>query len=463
MGRNAPSERIVMTLKQIFDRTQKLSKINISDLDYAIVEISNALISMNLLLFYELCPVLNMVTHKVRITDDVAVAVIRSLLKESDSLQISNSALKAVIERLRYLPQLQIDLEQGFMDGQLFVNVGNGIYDILHKQLIHSRERFNFDYICGFNYILGAKLSDAPHFKHFVETSVGEENYNCLMRLIGYCISSLTKGRKAFLLLGKGRTGKSTLLNLLESIFDPDLVSHQPFHIMGSEKSRWHYNGKRINISRDNSSTPMKDEEGFKSLISCEETVGREVYQKYIHYTPTLKFIFASNWPLCFAHPDDAVIDRLVVIRFTREIPEEQLDPELEDKLKSEKNIIFSIALDTLRDLIESKYNFQMSEDSEEYILQQRAQIHSTENFLEDEIMLDEKGSVSSEKLFAAYNEYCRLNAITPLGRNTFLEQVRNYNAAVSYTKVYSDGKRVNGFTGIRFTTSNEQEAQNDN
>lgn len=151
-----------MTLKQIFDRTRKFSKINIPDMDTAIVEISNALISMDLLLFDELCPVLNMVTHKVRITDDVAVAVIRYLLKESDSLQISDSALKAVIERLRYLPQLQIDLEQGFKDGQLFVNTQNGLYDIMNMKFIQSREGFELDYICGFNYISGAKLSDAP-------------------------------------------------------------------------------------------------------------------------------------------------------------------------------------------------------------------------------------------------------------------------------------------------------------
>lgn len=452
----------VMTLKQISKRTGCIPKIKIPDVDNAIIEICNALLVLNLLFFHELTPVLDMVSHKIRITEDFAIAVIRSLLEESDSIQISDAALKSVIERLRYSPKLQIDLEQGFKDSQLYVNVQNGIYDIWNKQLIESREGHNFDYLVGINYIPGAKLNDAPYFKQFIQTSVGEENYKCLMRILGYCISSLTKGRKAFLLLGKGRTGKSTLLNLLESILDPDLVAHQPFHIMGSEKSRWHYVGKRINISRDNSNTPMKDEEGFKSLVSCEETIGREVYQRYIHYTPTLKFIFASNWPLCFAHPDDAVIDRLVVIRFTREIPETQLDPELEEKLKSEKDIIFSIAVDALKDLIDSKYDFCMSEDAEEYLNQQRAQIHSAQDFLNDETVFDENSSVSSEKLFASYNEYCRINAITALGRNTFIERVKNCSISVSYAKVYSDGKRVNGFKGIRFKTIDEQEAQNE-
>lgn len=451
-----------MKIEEIYKVTQKIGKIRITKPDNAVVDICNDLLKSKILMFFNIIPLINMGRYKMRITTDIAVAVIRSLLTDSDSLELSDSTLKSVIERLSYLPQLQVDLDKGFRDGQLYVNVGNGIYSILDRQLVQLKSEINFDYLTKINYISGAKLDDAPHFKHFIETSVGAENYNCLMRVLGYCISSLTKGRKAFLFLGKGKTGKSTLLNVLQSIFDPDLVSHQPFHIMGSEKSRWHYAGKRINISRDNNNTPMKDEEGFKSLVSCEETIGREVYQKYIHYTPNAKFIFASNWPLSFAHPDDAVIDRLVVIRFTREIPKDQLDPDLEDKLKSEKDTIFSLALDTLKELVDSNYDFCMSQDSEEYLHQQRVQIHSAQNYLEEETVLDPNGSISSEMLFAAYNEYCRLNAITPLGRNTFLQQVKDYSADISYTKVYWGGKRVNGFNGIRFVSSIDLEEQND-
>lgn len=462
-GAYAPTRKvIIMKLNELFKVTKNMEKIKITKPKSAVADICNALLKLKILLFSNLIPLMNMGSYKMRITEDIAVSLIRSLLTDSDSLELSDNTLKDVIERLSYLPQLQVDLDKGFRDGQLYVNVGNGVYSIMERQLVELEANIDFDYTSKIDYKPGAKLDDAPHFKRFVEMSVGKENYNCLMRVLGYCISSLTKGRKAFVFLGKGKTGKSTLLNVLQSIFDPDLVSHQPFHVMGSEKSRWHYAGKRINISRDNSSTPMRDEEGFKSLVSCEETVGREVYKEYINYTPTAKFIFASNWPLCFAHPDDAVIDRLVVIRFTREIPKDQLDPELEEKLKSEADVIFSLALDTLKDLVDSNYDFCMSKDSEEYLHQQRVQIHSALNYLEEETVLNANGSVSSEMLFAGYNEYCRLNAITPLGRNTFLQQVKDYSRDISYTKVYWNGKRVNGFKGIRFASSNDQEEQND-
>lgn len=451
-----------MKLIDIINRVKAIKrKLIISDKDNAIEELCKQIITLNLIFFENLTLVFEMDGYYVRLTDDVGVSIIRCLLKDKDSLTISDSTLKAVIERLRYLEILQIDLDKGIRNGELYINTDSGIYDIMNQQLIEPNNDQMYDYCLHFNYKTGSKLDDAPFFKNFVRTSIGMENYECLMRIIGICISSLTKGRKAFMLIGKGRTGKSTLLNLIESIMDPDLVSHQPFHKMGSERSRWHYVGKRINISRDNSATPMKDEEGFKSLVSCEETVGREVYKKYIHFRPTLKFIFASNWPPVFAHPDDAVIDRLVVIRFTREIPEDQLDLELENKLKSEADIIFSIAIDSLKDLIESGYNFKESADSKEYIAQMRAQIHSSDMFLDEECVLDKDGCVSSEALFSRYKDYCRKNGVTALGRNTFIDNVKNYSDSIEYGKVYDGLSRVNGFRGIKFADNTDDEYNN--
>lgn len=452
-----------MKLEVIIELTKDKIKIPEFNLDDAVIVISTHLITFPIVHFCDLHPLLDMGKYKKRITEADAVSVIRMLLSDGITLEISDGLLQDVLERIKYSPKLQVDLDKGIKDGELFVNCLNGEYDIMKRHLRSSPSGIEYNYITGINYKPGSSLNNAPNFKKFVETSVGMENYDCLMRSLGYCISSLTKGRKAFELIGKGKTGKSTLLNLLQSIFDPDLVSHQPFHIMGSEKSRWHYAGKRINISRENNSTPMKDDEGFKSLVSSEETVGREVYQKYIHYTPTLKFIFASNWPLCFAHPDDAVIDRLVVIRFTREIPAKDIDHDLEEKLKSEKDIIFSLAIDTLKDLIESGYDFKMSEDSEEYLRQQRAQIHTVQDFLAEKTVIAEDGSISSDELFKNYNHYCDINAITPVGRNTFKEKVMDYDSKIKCGKVYdSVGRRVNGYKGIKFNLSKNLEEKDD-
>lgn len=450
-----------MNMSEIIGFTVNLKKLHLDDPDNVVEIIARFLIGIKLIFFDNKTPVIWCHKYYRRITDDDLEAIILNLLDSECRMAVSNTNIREVIKRIRYTPELQIDLQKSFWEGQQYINLSNGVYSIMEQKIVPVRNNYKFDYVIDFQYTSNRKLENAPVFRKYIESSVGEDNYECLMRSLGYCLSSLTKGRKAFLLLGKGKTGKSTLLNLLESVLSMDLVSHEPFHTMSNERARSHYIGKRVNISRDNSSTPMRREEAFKSLISCEKTTGREVYEKGTDFTPTLSFIFASNNPLVFANPDDAVLDRLVVILFTREIPENQLDPDLEDKLIKEKDVIFSIAVDKLKELVTSGYDFRMANDAQEFIRQQRLLIHSAEDFLSEKVITDKNGSVSSAVLYGCYVDFCHKNAVKPVGRNTFLDKVRNCFTDIRYDKVYSGNDRVNGFRGIRLT-SMPDEAETD-
>lgn len=101
-----------------------------------------------------------------------------------------------MIKRLCYMPELQLDLISEFWKGQMLVNLSHGVYDILRQELVPVRGEFKFDYVINIRYRPRCKLDDAPNFKHYIETSVGYDQLECLLRVLGYCISSLTKGRK---------------------------------------------------------------------------------------------------------------------------------------------------------------------------------------------------------------------------------------------------------------------------
>ena len=227
-------------------------------------------------------------------------------------------------------------------------------------------------------------------------------------------------------------------------------ISHEPFHRMASEQSKAKYRNKRLNISRDNSSTPMKHEESFKSLISAEITSSRDLYERSVDFTPMLKFIFASNFDLCFAHPDDAVYDRIVPIIFSRTIPEEKRDLELDTKLFKEKDILFSWAMDSLGELIKSNYDFCMSAESEAYLLHRRMELHTVSDFLNEMTIASSADAVSSVKLFKAYEEWCIRNGLTAIGRNKFYGEVSGCLPEVKRTKIFSGQQQVQGFKGLR-------------
>lgn len=440
-----------MTIKEIVGRIKDVPKISVNDPDHAADEIVEGVLKRKVLFFDNWTPVIKMPLHYQRISTADAEALIFNLLDKKAQMAVPHNQIRETLKRLIYMPEIQTDLTDEFWKGQFYVNLAHGVYDIMKQELVPLRSELVFDYYIGIRYIPNSKLEDAPTFKHYIETSVGMDQYSCLMRVLGYCLSSLTKGRKAFVFYGIGRTGKSTILNVLESIIGGGLVSHEPFDKMSTERAKAHYIGKRVNISRETSTKPNKNLESVKSLISNEMVTSEEKFQVQKDYVPTLSFIFAGNTDIeGYPSVDDATLDRLVYLIFNKEIPEDQIDLELEEKLLAEKDIIFSLALDTLKELINDKYDFKMGPAAEEHIKHRRLLIHSAESFLTEKCKLTETGRVSKVALYSAYDAFCKANALKPDGRNSFYDKVRNYDASITDGRAPdSSGNSVQGFHGI--------------
>ena len=439
-----------MTIKEMTTRLNGLPKISISDPDHAADEIVPGIIKSGILFYDNRTPVIKMPLHYQRLKSADEEALIFNMLDEKSQRVVPFKEINEALKRLRYVPDLQIDLSEEFWKNQFKVNLAHGVYDIMKQAVIPRHDEDIYDYFINIRYKPNCTLEDAPNFKRYIETSVGMDQLECLLRVLGYCISSLTKGRKAFDFYGIGRTGKSTILNVLEAVIGGNLVSHEPFHTMSGERAKAHYEGKRCNISRETSTKPNKNEESFKSLISCEYTTGSEKYEKQKDFIATLSFVFAGNSDIDFTFMDDAILDRLVYLIFNKTIPEEEIDLDLERKLLEEKDIIFSMALDSLKGLIRDKYDFKMAPIAEEHIKHRRYLIHSAESFIAEKCKVSAEGKVSKVALYAAYMAFCKANALKAEGRNRFYDKVRNYAASITDGRVPdSAGNSVQGFHGI--------------
>ena len=421
--------------------------IKINDPKTSIATILLFMISAKIIMFHKRKAYLDCGTYWCQIDDDTLGDILKYLVGLEMAATIPESQFDSIVKKMKSSPELRVDWDEEYRRHQYEVNLSNGTYDILKRNLIPDRSEHPFTYVLNAEYILNSHIRQAPNFQRFVETSIGTDNYDCILHIIGYVLSSLTKGRKAFVFQGKGGTGKSTLLNWLEAVVGEQFVSREPFHSMGSQNSLARYVNKRVNISRENGVTPMRNEDGFKSLISCEGITGRDVYSKAVSYVPTLKFVFGSNHDLCFKHPDDAVYDRLLVIKFTREIAKKDL--ELDQKLYDERHVIVSLALDSLKEFVESGYDFKESQTSKKYIELKRKELHAAEAFLQECCEIHEKGKVSKQALLRAYEVWSEQNSFPCIGRNEFYDRVRNHDSRIKDQKVSSVNGRVNGFSGI--------------
>lgn len=401
---------------------------------------------------------LNCGTHAQRTSREEMSALVYCFLNPQQAAAMPTRAVEEAIKRLLLHPSVKVDAEENRQRSEHVVNMKNGQFDISTGQFSEKRVEILADYILNFNYIPKAQIEQARTFLSFLNSSLSRGYLDCVLRILGYLVSSLTQARKAFLLLGKGATGKSTILEMTEAVVGKDQCSHVPFHRIGNIHARAEYAGKRLNVSRDNSDVPMKDEDGFKNLVSCETTTGRRLYENAVDFVPRLKLIFASNVDLNFKHPDDAVFDRLLVIPFTKEIPPEKRDLNLLEKLMEERDIIFSAALNTLPDLVKSGFDFHEPDACKRIIERYRAALHTADSFLADCCELKENGSVSSVQLFRRYTAWCAENGIDADGQKTFYSRVRAYDARIKDSKVYHNGVRVNGFRGIALRLIDEND-----
>lgn len=398
----------------------------------------------------------NVKTHWQKISRVDLLKVIRNLIDPEDRFEVGSRVIAEVAKRLAENVELQFSIEAAYKTQEYLINFKNGVLNILTREFTTDRSKWIFDYVLNVNYIEHCTEKDCPNFMKFIKTSAGIENLQCILISLGFGISSLTNVKKALFLFGETDGGKSTLLVFLSNAVAPELVSNINFQQLSNGYFVMQLLGKKLNISYDNSSKAMDNEQMFKSIVAGERISARALRENPIQFVPTAKLFFASNKPYTYKNPDLALYRRMVFVPFEYSIPPEAQDKELPAKLEKERDVVFSLAARTLKGFVESGYDFKMSPKGKAYLESRIAALHSVDGFLDDRTVIDEKGTVSTAMLYEAYKLWCVENALDADEKAEFKESVLGYNPNINYRKVGPRQKRVWGFKGIRLKTPEE-------
>lgn len=110
-----------------------------------------------------------------------------------------------------------------------------------------------------------------------------------------------------------------------------------------------------------------------------------------------------------------------------------------------------------LQRLIQNQFRFTISEKSKRNIADMMTDNCNIIDFLQDEnaVFFGADKQISSMSLYEAYRNWCDVNALTPLKRDSFLNWLKTnqtkYNIRYD-CNVKSVGRRVRGFIGIYAT-----------
>jgi putative DNA primase/helicase len=280
-------------------------------------------------------------------------------------------------------------------------------------------------------------LKTASTWEKFLSV-VFDENWdliNYLQRLLGYAITGLTTEHILPVLWGKGRNGKSTLLETIQHVLG-DLSGPIPAEMLldqdrfrssaGPSPDIMSLRGKRLVWGNETNEGRKFDQAKVKWLAGGDTLMGRNPYGKrIISFRPTHTLFLSTNHKPKVPGNDYAFWKRIHLIPFEfqfvddpKEENERPNDPLLLEKLKQEGAGILSwLVQGTLKwQKVGLKPPSTVLSATEEY----RQEEDLLGIFLEDTCNFADGLTVQASKLYAAYRQWCEDMGHHPMSGTAF-------------------------------------------
>lgn len=174
------------------------------------------------------------------------------------------------------------------------INFKNGILDLEtltlypHTPDIYSTVTLNVDY----NPNAHANVAD----KFFSDATCGDKDIEQLLyEALGYCFMKTVELEKAFLLVGEGRNGKTTYLDIIKNIVGVENSTTVDFKELANSFGTGGLDGKLVSLAGDISNQRMSESDTFKKIVSGDQIRINEKYEKKYDAVVFTKLFFSAN------------------------------------------------------------------------------------------------------------------------------------------------------------------------
>jgi len=172
------------------------------------------------------------------------------------------------------------------------INFQNGLFDVYMKELMpHTPTHLSIRQL-NVSFDLNA---ECPQFLKFISEVVRPDDVPLIQEIMGYLLAPFTEAQKVFILYGPSRTGKSTLLRIVEGIIGMQNISHVTMQKLDGRFDTQSLHGKLLNLFSDLPAKPLEDIGIFKAL-SGEDTVYADKKGKDpFSFVNKARLIFSAN------------------------------------------------------------------------------------------------------------------------------------------------------------------------
>tara|TARA_B100001121_G_scaffold310734_1_gene345210 strand:+ start:9946 stop:11376 length:1431 start_codon:yes stop_codon:yes gene_type:complete len=367
---------------------------------------------------------------KARIKSE-ALKILETIDNGQKATQSKASQISAHLELISL-----IEMEREINDKRDYLILDNCILDIgsktfnliPHNPKIYNTNMFKIslsgDDLDKVNDVHFNPLDNAPILKKYFEDTFfnayyeePQETLDLIQEMMGYCLTSHTKAQKAFFLWGSGQDGKSVICDVLTGLLGKENTSSLTFESFNKEFYNSDLIGKTASISAESKRMRFKEDANtgvFKAIVAGDRITINIKGKPLVSYKPFAKLIFAVNH--CPEVPDNShgFARRVLNIPFTRQVPNDEVNVNLaNDILEKEFKQVFLFALQGLKRLQDRNYRFRPSKDIEKATNAYLKVIDPIQDFIKNNLIVNEKAKIRSDRLQDLYSEYMELNNLS--------------------------------------------------
>lgn len=279
------------------------------------------------------------------------------------------------------------------------------------------------------------------------------ETQKFLQRFVGYCCTGITTEHVFVFAYGTGANGKSTFINTIVRLLGDYATIADVGTFIASNHERHptdlaKLHGARLVVAQETDKGRRWDEAKIKTMTGGDRMTARFMRGDFFDFVPKFKLFITGNHKPRLDNVDEAMRRRLLLVPFTVQIPPEERDHELPDKLQAEGPAILRWALEGCGEWrrIGLQPPEAVTRATEDYFSDQ----DTTQQWFDDCIEIAPPTAFArSGELFASWRQWCLERNLNPGSVNALADAL--YERGFERARLHG-GKR--GFRGLAIKTS---------
>jgi putative DNA primase/helicase len=298
--------------------------------------------------------------------------------------------------------------------------------------------------------------AQCPAILKFLTEVFGEDQLPVVQEFMGYCLHKAMPFHKAIMLIGEGRNGKSTFLNLLTAFLGVENTSHVTLQDLCINRfAAAELFGKLANIRADLTKTTLAGVGRFKELTGNDPIMAEHKHKNPFTFTSTAKQIYSCNEPPEIKEDTLAIFSRWIILACNNVFLGKKCDPKILEKLTTPNELsgLLDYALEGLKRLLDNG-QFSVNEDIEHLRSTMIRKMNSAKAFIEEQLLYenDPKVFIEESELYSKFILFCNREKLPTMPKRSFTPNMKEYfpEAKQTMQRILNKGIHVWQYVKLR-------------